>query len=227
MPAPISEDDIEQAMLQRLQHLYGYDVQDCFTADPADLNDGSGRSDKREVILRDRLRAAAIKLNQGIPESAIDAALQQLCDHRQAMSAIAANREVDGLIRDGVRVEFKDVQGRNRRERLRVIDFDHPDANRFLAVSQLWIQSTGVAAKAGFRRPDILLYINGLPLVFIELKNSNIKLRSAYDDNLTNYKADIPQLFLCNALCVFQRYRDPGWQYDGGVGAFLPLAACR
>ena len=61
----------------------------------------------------------------------------------------------------------------------------------------------GAAAKAGYRRPDILLYINGLPLVFIELKNSNVKLRTAYDDNLTNYKADIPQLFLANALCVF------------------------
>jgi len=59
------------------------------------------------------------------------------------------------------------------------------------------------AARAGWRRPDILLYVNGLPLVFIELKNASVKLRTAYDDNLTNYKVDIPQLFLTNALCVF------------------------
>jgi type I restriction enzyme R subunit len=197
MPNFVSEDEIEAAMLQRLQLLHGYDVQDCFTADPADLNDGSGRTDKGEVILRDRLRAAVIDLNPDIPAPAIDDALQRLCDRRQALSAIAANREVDGLIRDGVRVEFKDAQGRLRQERVRIIDFNNPAANQFLAVSQLWI-----LGERGYRRPDILIYINGLPLVFIELKNSNVKLKTAYDDNLTNYKAEIPQLFLTNALCV-------------------------
>ena len=205
MPNFISEDDIEVAMVQRLQHLYGYDTLNCYTADPEDLNDGSGRTDKREVILQDRLKEAAIALNPGIPESAIDDALRQLCDKRQAISSIAANREVDALIRDGVRVEFKDEKGRNRKERIKVIDFNDPASphNQFLAVTQLWIQSTGATAKSGYRRPDILLYINGLPLVFIELKNSNVKLRTAYDDNLINYKADIPQLFLTNAFCGF------------------------
>lgn len=205
MPNFISEDDIEQALVLRLQHVYGYDTLNCYTADPTTRNDGSGRTDKREVILHDRLKVAAIALNPGIPESAIDDALKQLCDKRLAMSAIAANREVDTLIRDGVRVEFKDAEGRNRKERVRVIDFGNPESphNEFLAVTQLWIQCTGAAAKADYRRPDLLIYINGLPLVFIELKNSNIKLRTAYDDNLTNYKAEIPQLFLANAFCVF------------------------
>ena len=203
MPNFISEDDIEQGMVQRLQHLFGYEALNCYTTDPADLNDDSGRSDKREVILHDRLKAAVIALNPGIPEPAIDAALKQLCDKRAALSTIAANREVDMLIREGVKVEFRDQHGKTRHETVKVIDFSDPEKNEFLAVTQLWIQSTGAAAKAGFRRPDILLYVNGLPLVFTELKNSNVKLRSAYDDNLTRYKADIPQLFLTNALCVF------------------------
>lgn len=203
MPNFISEDNIEQAIVQRLQHVYGYDTLNCYTPDPATLNDDSGRTDKREVILHDRLKEAAIALNPSIPEPAIDDALKQLCDKRQAMSSIAANREVDTLIRDGVRVQFKDNQGHNRKERVKVIDFDQPENNEFLAVTQLWIQCTGAASKAGYRRPDLLLYINGLPVVFIELKNSNIKLRTAYDDNLTNYKAEIPQLFLANAFCVF------------------------
>jgi len=198
MPNFISEDDIEQAVLQKLQDEYGYDSLNCFTTNPDDINDGSGRSDKGDVILEDRLRAAAIGLNPDIPETAIDDALKELCDKRQAMSLIAANREVDRLIRDGVRVEFKDSEGRNRRERVKFIDFDDSSANQFLAVTQLWIKG-----ELRYRRPDILLYVNGLPLVFIELKNSNVKLKSAYDDNLTNYKADIPQLFLANALCVF------------------------
>ena len=203
MPNFLSEDDIEQAILQRLQILYGYDSLNCYTTDPADLNDTSGRTDKRDVILHDRLKSAVITLNPGIPEAAIDDALKQLCDKRHAMPFIAANREVDSLIRDGVRVEFRDEQGRKRKERIKIIDFDDAANNHFLAVTQLWIQSTGATAKAAYRRPDILLYINGLPLVFIELKNSNVKLRTAYDDNLTNYKSDIPQLFLTNALCVF------------------------
>lgn len=198
MPNFISEDEIEATMLQHLQHLYGYDALICFTADPADLNDGSGRTDKCEVILCDRLREAVADLNPSIPESAIDDAVKELCDKREAMSAIAANREVDDLIRNGVQVEFKDAKGRTRKERVKIIDFINPDANQFLAVSQLWI-----LGERGWRRPDILLYVNGLPLVFIELKNSNVKLKSAYDDNLTNYRVEIPQLFLTNAFCVF------------------------
>ena len=203
MPNFLSEDDIELAMVQRLQHMHGYDVLECYTIDPADLNDGSGRSDKREVVFRNRLKTAAANLNPELPETAIEDAVDQVCDRRQAMASIVANRELDSLIRDGVRVEFTDSKGRNRKERVKLIDFDQPDKNHFLAVTQLWIQSTGAAAKAAYRRPDILLYINGLPLVFIELKNSNVKLRTAYDDNLINYKADIPQLFLTNAFCVF------------------------
>ncbi|WP_295431852.1 HsdR family type I site-specific deoxyribonuclease [uncultured Thiodictyon sp.] len=198
MPNFISEDEIEAAMLQHLQLLYGYDALICFTADPADLNDGSGRTDKREVILYDRLRAAVIDLNRDLPESAIDDAIRQLCDKREPQSAIAANRAFDDLIRNGVQVEFKDAQGRTRTERVKIIDFANPAANQFLAVSQLWI-----LGERGYRRPDLLLYVNGLPLVFIELKNSNVKLRCAYDDNLTNYRAEIPQLFLTNAFCVF------------------------
>ena len=71
-----------------------------------------------------------------------------------------------------------------------------------MAVSQLWIKCTGTAALADYRRPDVMLYVNGIPLVFVELKNSNVKLKSAYSDNLTNYKHDIPQLFITNAFCV-------------------------
>jgi type I restriction enzyme R subunit len=76
-------------------------------------------------------------------------------------------------------------------------DFNNPENNRFLAVSQLWVKGS-----VRFRRPDVLLYINGIPVVFIELKNSNIKLKNAYEENITNYRAEIPQLFMTNAFCV-------------------------
>ncbi|MDX9766718.1 MAG: type I restriction endonuclease subunit R [Ectothiorhodospiraceae bacterium] len=197
MPNFISEDQIEQTLLQRLQHLHGFDVLDCHTAAADNLADGSGRTDKRDVVLPDRLKEAAVRLNPAIPEAAIDEALARLMDRRPAMSPIAANREVDGLIRDGIPVEFENAQGKKEQERVKVIDFNEPQANRYLAVSQLWVKG-----ERYWRRPDVLLYVNGLPLVFIELKNSNVKLRAAYDDNLTNYRQEIPQLFHCNAFCI-------------------------
>jgi len=92
------------------------------------------------------------------------------------------------------------IRGRTVPGRVRVIDFNDPSSigqNEFLAVSQLWIKG-----ETYFRRPDILLYINGLPIVFLELKNSNVSVKNAFDDNLTNYKRDIPQLFHTNAVCI-------------------------
>ena len=92
---------------------------------------------------------------------------------------------------------------RTETERVRLIDFDDPTNNDYLAVTQLWIRSTGTASqRPSYRRPDVILYVNGIPLVFFELKNSNVKLKSAFDDNLTNYKKDIPQLFHAGAFIV-------------------------
>ncbi|MCK8601359.1 type I restriction endonuclease subunit R [Desulfoferrobacter suflitae] len=210
----ISEDQIEQAILQKLQR-FGFALLNCSTVDADDLSDRSKRTDKRDVIFVDRLKEAAVRLNPTVPETAIDEALAQLIDKRQAMSPIAANREIDGLIRDGIPVEFENADGKKEQARVRVIDFNHPEANRFLAVSQLWIKG-----ELYYRRPDILLYVNGLPLVFIELKNSNVKLKSAYEDNLTNYQKDIPQLFLTNAFCILSNAIETkvgsftaGWEY--------------
>ena len=210
MPSLISEDDIEQALIAKLQEKWGtkynFETLNCFTAEAADLNDRSGRSDKRDVSLATRVRSAARRLNQtakrNIPDSAIDDAVSQLTGRRSAMSMIAANRELDSLIRDGIKVEFDGPDGKKETERVRLIDFDDPTNNDYLAVTQLWIKSTGITPKAQHRRPDVILYVNGIPLVFIELKNSSVKLKSAFDDNLTNYKKDIPQVFHAGALIV-------------------------
>lgn len=197
MPNFISEDQIEQALLQRLEQVHKFEILRCHCKDPEDLNDNSGRTNKRDVILLDRVRDAAVALNKHIPHAAIEDALERFADRRTAMSPVAANREVYDLLRDGVPVEFDDKKGQRQQDRVRLIDFNTPGNNRFLAVSQLWVKGD-----LRFRRPDVLLYVNGIPLVFIELKNSNIKLKNAYDENITNYRAEIPQLFLTNAFCV-------------------------
>jgi len=203
MPNLITEDQIERALIHRLVDQSGWATLNCHSADAADLNDGSGRGDKRDVILRGPLREAAQRMNPQLAASVIDEALDRLCDRRVAMTAVMANREVYDLLRNGIPAEFDDAQGRKQQERIKVIDFRDAQQNRFLAVTQLWIKG-----ERGYRRPDVLLYINGLPLVFIELKNSNVALKNAYDDNLTNYRHEIPQLFLCNAFCVLSNALD-------------------
>jgi len=145
----------------------------------------------------DRVREAAFRLNPTIPRPAIEDALEKLIDRRQIMTLVAANREVYDLLRDGVPVEFDDANDKKQQDRVRLIEFKNPDENRYLAVTQLWVKG-----ERGFRRPDVLLYVNGLPLVFIELKNSNVKLKNAHDDNIVNYRTEIPQLYLTNAFCV-------------------------
>lgn len=207
MPNLIAEDDIEKALLARLRSpAFGFDTLNCYTAQKEALPDRSGRSDKREVVLKDRLRAALTRLNPALPDAAIDLALGALTESRMAMSPVAANEAVYELIRNGVQVTYRNAEGRDEQARVRVIDFDTPANNDLLAVSQLWIAPTGQGRY--WRRPDVLLYVNGLPLVFIELKNSNVKLRSAFEKNLTDYRRDIPQLFVYNALLMLSNALD-------------------
>src|SRR6266567_7592513 len=138
MPNFISENQIERALVQKLQHLHGFDSLDCHTEDPEDLNDGSGRASKREVILVDRVREAAIRLNPTIPAKAIEDALEKLIDRRQAMTLVAANQEVYNLLRDGIPVEFDNAKGQKQKERVYIISFNELDKNRYLAITQLW-----------------------------------------------------------------------------------------
>lgn len=197
MPNIISEDNIEQATVELLVKEHGYRHINCFTADSEDLNDGSGRESKTEVVFKNLLLEKLCEINPNIPVKEIVKALDKLTDKRKIMSAVSANKDIYQLIKNGINIEYENEQGQKENKRVQVLDFKNKDNNDFLAVTQLWIKG-----ERNFRRPDIILYINGLPLVFIELKNSNVKLQNAYSDNLTNYKKDIPQLFKYNAFCV-------------------------
>ena len=197
LPNFISEDQIEKAIVKVLTDKLGYKTINCFTSEVENLNDGSHRPSKQEVVFPEILKEKTVSLNKGIPENVIEDALSQLTKPRYAMSPVLANREVYNLIRNGIPVEYEGEDGRTEHESVKVIDFNNPESNDYLAVTQLWIKGERYP-----RRPDIIIYINGLPLVFIELKNSNVKVRNAYDDNMTNYKKDIPQLFQYNAFCI-------------------------
>lgn len=193
----IFEDQIEKAAVSLLTDRYGYRTINCYTADVDNLNDKSNRTTKQEVVFPDILKEYSIKLNPSIPAPAIEHAIEKLTARRYSMSKIVANRDIYSLIKDGIPVQYENANRRTEHGVVKVIDFENPHNNDFLAVTQLWIKGDIYT-----RRPDILIYVNGLPLVFIELKNSNVKLKNAYDDNLTNYKHDIPLLFNYNAFCV-------------------------
>lgn len=199
----LTEDDIEKTCVKYLVDNLNYQHIDCTTVTNDDINDGSNRSDLRDVILEDRLFAKITQLNPTVPEPTINHAIDGLMDRRTSQSLLQANQEIYSMMRDGVFVSYKDAQGKQHTNvPLKLIDYQNPHKNEFLAVTQLSIKTTGNAPQCNYRRPDLLIYINGLPIVFIELKNAIIPLKNAYDDNLTNYKEEIPQLFLTNVICV-------------------------
>lgn len=157
-----------------------------------------GRETKSEAVLLPRLRAALERLNPSLPPEAISQAIDQLIRDRSAMSLAAANREVYGLLKDGIEVSVTDAKsGGQEPKRVRVADWDNPGANDFLVVGQF-----SVTGPLYTRRPDLVGFVNGLPLVVIELKKPGVPAQQAFDDNLTCYKSDIPQLFWFNGLMI-------------------------
>ena len=113
------------------------------------------------------------------------------------MSPAQANREVYDLIKDGIRIAYRNIEGVETVETVKVIDWENPANNDFFMTSQFWI--TG---EMYIRRTDLLGFVNGLPLLFIELKASHKRLKNAYDGNLRDYKDTIPHLFWYNAAVI-------------------------
>ena len=154
-----------------------------------------GRETTTEVVLVPRLRTALERLNPTAPPEAIALALEALTRNRATMSLVAANREVYDLLKTGVPVSVPDREhGGQKTERVRVIDWQQPLAgNDFLLVSQMTV--TGAFYTV---RPDLIGFVNGLPLVVVELKKPGVPAKQAFDDNLTSYKHQqngIPDLF--------------------------------
>ena len=157
-----------------------------------------GRETKGEVVMATRLRSALIRLNPALPAEAINNAIDEITRDRSAMLLEAANREVYRLLKEGIVVSVPDhAHGGQKTERLRVVDWDKPENNDFLLVSQFSV--TGALYTC---RPDLVGFINGLPWVVIELKKPGVPARAAFDENLTHYKQQIPNLFWFNALMI-------------------------
>jgi type I restriction enzyme, R subunit len=165
-----------------------------------DLGNSLDRETKAEVIIRARLKSALRILNPSLHEGAITSACDQLARDRSAMGHEAANRDVYGLLKNGVLISVRDPKGGQKQERVRVIDWENPENNDFLVVNQLKITGPMYSCI-----PDVIGFVNGLPLVVLELKQPGVPAKQAFEDNITSYKHalnGVPQLFWYNALLI-------------------------
>lgn len=162
-----------------------------------------GRNNDSEVVLTREVLAALRRLNPGLPDEAYSQALAQVVRDDITKTLIALNEEKYKLLRDGVPVKYHDAAGRLVDKRLRLIDFNAPKKNRYLVVRELWVRG-----KLWLRRPDLIGFVNGLPLVFIELKRFEVHIDSAYKKNYLDYLDTIPQLFHWNALVIISNGHD-------------------
>jgi type I restriction enzyme R subunit len=156
-----------------------------------------GRNSDREVVLTRPLRRKLKELNPGLPDEAYDEAVRQMVATSAMQSLIATNRDKYNLLRDGVQVAFRNAKGELVKERLRVLDFNTAINNEFLCVRELWVRGDLYR-----RRADVVGFVNGLPLLFMELKTVGRDIRVAYEKNFTDYKDTVPHLFHHNAIVV-------------------------
>ena len=191
----ISESDVEEAALAWLTAL-GW--QTTYGPDIAPNGSIEERSDYGVIVLQQRLRNALARLNPDLPLEALDDAYRKLT-RPEGSSLEARNRDSHRMLVRGVTVEYRLVGGEIRWSQATVIDYDKPAANDFLAVNQMTITEHNHT-----RRPDIVLFVNGLPLGVIELKNPTDEEADIWTAwrQLQTYKAELPSLFSMNELLI-------------------------
>ncbi|MDP2007138.1 MAG: type I restriction endonuclease subunit R, partial [Rubrivivax sp.] len=193
---------VQKTFAEHLEQNLGWESIYAWNQETFGPNGTLGRKDPREVVLVRDLRAALVKLNPELPPAAIEDAVAALTLHDPTRSLAQHNRGFHALLRDGVSVRWRDTAGQMRQTQARVIDFRDPLNNRFLAVRELKI--TGLRTPNYNRRADLVCFVNGLPLVFIELKAVYLNVRAAYEGNLKDYLDEnvIAHAFHHNAFIV-------------------------
>ncbi|MCU8094316.1 DEAD/DEAH box helicase family protein [Shewanella sp. SM20] len=188
---------VEQPAIALFKSL-GWEVQTCWDelfGSDAQGELAFGRETRSDIVLKHRLRQALEKLNTAVPTRIIQEAIDEICRDRSSMSDIAANEQVYELLKDGY-IYCSDLEDEEDYV-VRFINWDEPTDNDFVLCSQM-----SISGEIETRRPDLLGFINGLPLVFIELKASHKNLLNAYKDNLTDYRTTIPSLFHFNQVII-------------------------
>ena len=198
-PSPYTEDTlVQQTTVDYLEHQLGWESVYAHNHEDFGAQSLLGRTSEREVVLARPLRESLAALNPGLPEGAYDDAVRQVTATTASQTIVGANRAQYDLIRDGVQVTYRDGKGRPTHRRLRVLDFDQPENNHFLCVREMWVRGDLYR-----RRPDVIGFVNGLPLLFIECKNIHRDLQAAFEKNYADYRDTVPHLFHHNAVVMF------------------------
>ena len=202
---PINSEDrlVQATFAEHLEQVLGWESVYAWNRETFGQNGTLGRADTKEAVLTRDLRTALGRLNPDLPASAIEDAVRKLTVYDVSRSMVQHNRGFYKLIRGGVPVQHQDAQGHQTTTRARVIDFDNaPGSNRFLAVRELKL--TGIRTPNYNRRADLVCFVNGLPLVFIELKAVHKNIREGFDNNLTDYMDEnvIAHAFHHNAFLI-------------------------
>lgn len=192
-----SEDrHVQQTTAEYLQNSLKWET--IFAFDEKLGTDGTlGRKHQKEVVLTKYLRPALERLNPNLPSAAYDDAINKIIEYSITKDFQQINCEKYDLLRKGVLVDFRNNDGKMEKKRLKIFDFITPEANHFLAVRELWIQG-----EIYRRRADVVGFVNGIPLLFVELKRIDKDIRHAYDGNFSDYKDTVPQIFHHNAFVI-------------------------
>ena len=197
------EDRVQETFASHLEEKLGWENVFAWHEETFGPDGTLGRESTNEAVLTRDLRAALERLNPELPAPAVKDAVRALTAYDVNRSTVEHNRDFYRLVRGGVPVEYRDAEGRRKSARARVIDFDNaPGANRFLAVREL--ELTGVRTPNYKRRADLVCFVNGLPLVFIELKAVYKDIREGFDNNLSDYMHEtvIAHAFHHNAFLI-------------------------
>ncbi len=191
-----TEDTLVEAPAIELLQALGWSTANLFGETPGPAN-STGRLTFKTPYLPARMLSAVSRLNPDLPAEAIQQAIDEVTDPRTAMLPVQANRDLSRLLRDGVPVQVRNPDGTFRDERVWLINWRNPRANDFFLGSQVWVHSDLYV-----RRPDLVGFVNGMPLLLVELKAVHVKLAEAYEKNIKDYRDTIPRLFHANAFVV-------------------------
>jgi type I restriction enzyme R subunit len=193
---PDSEGALEANTIRLFEEL-GWEAADCYQ-EICGANSTLGRETTEQVVLEWRLKSALAKFNPEVPPLALDLAVDELTKDRSVLSPVRANQELYKLLKEGVQIKYRVPDGdEDRTEMVKVIDWNKPRNNDFFLASQFWI-----SGEYGRKRADLIGFVNGLPLLFLELKASHRVLENAYKFNLSDYRTTIPQAFWYNAVII-------------------------
>ena len=188
---------VQESAGHLLQNELGWEVAFAYNTEKLGEDGTFGRKSYKEILLTRYFREALLRLNPWITPAQIDEAQRKLEHRLSTASLLQINEEKYFLIRDGIPVTVKKPGGKTEEKRAAVIDFQNPDNNHFLAIKELKIHGDLYR-----RRTDIVGFVNGNPLLFIELKKNTVDVQDSYTNNYTDYQDTIPHLFYYNAFLI-------------------------